>query len=73
MCLLQNNNTRIMHVSKNGGDSWDPVQVPTVTPERVMSCNFRPLCWSSSKSLEPVSYCTCNYLGILWGPSINKI
>ena len=26
-----------MHVSKNGGDSWDPVQVPTVTPERVTS------------------------------------
>ena len=26
-----------MHVSKNGGDSWDPVQVPTVTPERVLS------------------------------------
>ena len=25
-----------MHVSKNGGDSWDPVQVPTVTPERVL-------------------------------------
>ncbi|KAJ7388869.1 Sortilin [Desmophyllum pertusum] len=33
----KNNNTRIMHVSKNGGDSWDPVQVPTVTPERFYS------------------------------------
>ena len=26
-----------MHVSKDGGDSWDPVQVPSVTPERVTS------------------------------------
>ena len=34
---FQNNNSRTMHVSKNGGDSWDPVQVPTVTPERVLS------------------------------------
>ena len=33
--LFQNNNTRIMHVSKDGGDSWDPVQVPAVTPETV--------------------------------------
>lgn len=33
----KNNNTRIMHVSKNGGDSWDPVQVPAVTPERFYS------------------------------------
>lgn len=33
----RNNNTRIMHVSKDGGDSWDPVQVPTVTPERFYS------------------------------------
>lgn len=32
-----NNNSRTMHVSKNGGDSWDPVQVPTVTPERFYS------------------------------------
>ena len=24
-----------MHVSKDGGDSWNPVQVPTITPERV--------------------------------------
>lgn len=33
----KNNKTRVMHVSKNGGDSWDPVQVPTVTPERFYS------------------------------------
>lgn len=32
-----NNNSRTMHVSKNGGDSWDPVQVPTVEPERFYS------------------------------------
>ena len=24
-----------MHVSKDGGDSWNPVQVPTIKPERV--------------------------------------
>ena len=29
-----------MHVSKDGGDSWDPVQVPSVTPERVTSCHL---------------------------------
>lgn len=33
----KNNNTRVMHVSKNGGDTWDPVQVPSVTPERFYS------------------------------------
>ncbi|CAH3016922.1 unnamed protein product [Porites evermanni] len=33
----KNNNTRIMHVSKDGGDSWNPVQVPTITPERFYS------------------------------------
>ena len=29
-----------MHVSKDGGDSWDPVQVPAVTPEMVQYCYF---------------------------------
>ena len=55
-----------MHVSKNGGDSWDPVQVPTVTPERVMSCNFLGL-----KDSAYFCYCTyvlriARYTGFLW-------
>ena len=35
MCMFQNNATRIMHVSDDGGDRFEAVNAPTVTPERV--------------------------------------
>ena len=58
-----------MHVSKNGGDTWDPVQVPSVTPERVrIKVNHlcSPQTFTLLKSLHLVKdsayFCYCAYV-----------
>ncbi|XP_078595135.1 sortilin-like isoform X2 [Branchiostoma floridae x Branchiostoma japonicum] len=35
--LNENNFTRVMHVSRNGGDTWELAQLPSITPDRFYS------------------------------------